>query len=212
MAPACPSTAHVTRCLPDLTVSPRGQSPTTGCRAGIQVFPEKMAGERGEGKGTLGLSGEVLTPSSPLPWPAPAPLHIRLLSSCGNLHLSSENELAGSHLLGCQGQPIRLWGHLTYHQGRGLGGLDLKGWRADLPQGLCPERETGRNRKPRAGHGGGGDRDLQARGAVATPSFLAAPGHAGARLSTPTQPLGIFSLFPPTLLPSLSPGLLGNRF
>lgn len=121
-------------------MSPRGQSPTSGRTAGTQAFPEKMAGGgRGEGD-AWSLQGRFDTPQPP-PWPAPAPLHIRLLSSCGNLYLSSENKLAGSQLLGCRGQPIRLWGHLTYHQGPGLGALDLKDWRAGPPQGLCPERD-----------------------------------------------------------------------
>lgn len=113
---------------------------------------------------------------------------------------AQKNELAGSHLLGCQGQPNQALGapHLPpgmRARGAGPGGLDLKGWRADPPQGLCPKRhrqeETGSREQAR----GGGDRDLQAWGAAATPSFLAPPGHTGARLLTPIRPLGISSFF-----------------
>ena len=82
-----PSTAHVTLSPPP--VSPRGQSPTSGAftaghRAGIQVFPERMAG--GEDRGTLRSLWGGFGPQSPQHQP---PL-IRLLSSCGILYLSPE--------------------------------------------------------------------------------------------------------------------------
>lgn len=103
VAPACPSTAPVTRCLPDLTVSPRGQSPTSGPTAGIQAFPEKMPGG-GRGEGTLGLSGEGLTPPVPSPGQHQPPSTSDSSPAVETCTSAQKNELAGSQLLGCQGQ------------------------------------------------------------------------------------------------------------
>lgn len=85
--------------------------------------------------------GKVRHPPAPSPGQHQPPSTTDSSPAVETCTSAQKNELAGSHLLGCQGQPIRLWGHLTYHQGRGLGGLDLKGWRVDLPQGLCPKRD-----------------------------------------------------------------------
>lgn len=211
VAPACPSTAPVTRCLPDLTVSPRGQSPTSGPTAGIQAFPEKMPGG-GREEGTLGLSGEGLTPPVPSPGqhqppPHPTPLQLWKLVP----QLRKMNLLEASCLAARANQAVGAPHLPPGTRAAGAGPEGLEGGRA-LPEAYAP-RETDRKKQEAEsrplrwwGHRPAGS------GAAATPHFLAARGHTGARLSTPTEPLGIFSLFSPTWLPSLSPGLLGNRF
>lgn len=85
--------------------------------------------------------GKVRHPAAPSPGQHQPPSISNSSPAVETCTSAQKNELAGSQLLGCRGQPIRLWGHLTYHQGPGLGALDLKDWRVGPPQGLCPERD-----------------------------------------------------------------------
>lgn len=88
-SPSIPQHSPCHAVSPPPTVSPRGKSPTSGAftagrRAGIQVFPKRMAG--GEDRETLRSLWGGFGPQSPQYQP---PL-IWHLSSCGNLYLSPE--------------------------------------------------------------------------------------------------------------------------
>ena len=148
--------------------------------------------------GHLGLSGEGLAPN-PRSTSPPSSGSSPAVESCTS---AQKNELAGSQLLGCQGQPIGRWGHLAHHQGRGPGagpeGLEGGPCLRPVPR----ERWRGRNRKPRAGVEVVGTESCTLRGTPAATSFLAAHGHTE-QVSQPQPGHSAFSHF--FLLPCSPP-------
>lgn len=113
-------------------------------------------------EGTWCLWGEFSPPSpQPLPLASTSPTTSGTSPAVETCTSAQKNELTGSLLLGCQGQPIRHWGRLTHLQGQRAGAGPDRLVGEPCPR-LCPREVTGA-----AGEGPGGRNGRQRVGDVA---------------------------------------------